>query len=377
MGSPAPTTKREGTGNMSRSYDQNLGTFMQALARELGSFEEALVKSGQRVAPTENQFELDMLRQFMPQFIDEGLRLDQRLAQGRMGADTQLLQDSGGYIDALRLADDRLNPEMARLRDASMPVFTQALQDFGPVGGLSPTQRAEIERSLARDNAESGVMSPTRQSTVESAMSFGSADDANRSNKIGQLNMLIDGALKAGTTFANPLRSFQLTEGAKAPTSTQTGFVGATKPLTGMGVGQQVLGETGQNIRHIQGLNANRTSTLQGIGNFGVAATSAVTGGQGCCFIFLEALNGPLPPYVRKCRDRYGMAMPECVAGYRKLSTWLVPMMRKFGFVKRLINFSMVMPIMKYGRFVVYREKEGRKYKPIFRAWMSIWKALN
>jgi len=96
--------------------------------------------------------------------------------------------------------------------------------------------------------------------------------------------------------------------------------------------------------------------------------------GLNCCFIFLEALNGELPWYVRKGRDMF--CSVERVRGYKKMASWLVPLMQKSRVVKHLVNLVMVKPFLVRGAWFyndTARKPVGRFLEPICEAWFKIW----
>jgi len=99
--------------------------------------------------------------------------------------------------------------------------------------------------------------------------------------------------------------------------------------------------------------------------------------GDVCCFIFMESLNGPLPWYVRKGRDDHQTV--NGVAGYRWMSNWLIPLMRKYTLVQKVVNATMVKPIMCYGRYKYCGENPrwGWAFKPVLHAWLGVWKTLG
>jgi hypothetical protein len=115
--------------------------------------------------------------------------------------------------------------------------------------------------------------------------------------------------------------------------------------------------------------NTQGTSSTQG---------SNVGGGISiCCFIFLEALNGDLPWFVRKCRDEF--CTGSRVSGYRRMSRWLVPAMRAWKTVAKLVNLSMVKPLMQFGGWL-YGEKGykfGWAFFPFVAFWFTVWHMMR
>jgi len=117
------------------------------------------------------------------------------------------------------------------------------------------------------------------------------------------------------------------------------------------------------------------TDNLQGRGSQNSTSLSFGTGlQQPCCFIFLEALNGVLPEYVRRGRDEHNT--PNRRAGYVWMSTWLVPLMKRHSFVKHLVNKLIVRPFLKHGAWV-YDKKGHRFWGPYCWMWFYIWSFLG
>ena len=113
----------------------------------------------------------------------------------------------------------------------------------------------------------------------------------------------------------------------------------------------------------------------------GRGSQSSSTGTWGanlCCFIFLEALNGTLPPVVRRARDVLGTNITR--RGYRRMANWLVPAMQKSRLVKWLVNHLMVLPLIEFGKG--YFGEENKKtmwkaYTPFKSFWFFVWNRLG
>lgn len=143
----------------------------------------------------------------------------------------------------------------------------------------------------------------------------------------------------------------------------------ATNPLDAYaamsGGGQQMVSNQGM-------LTSQPSGGGGGGGGSGIEALASM-----CCFIFLESLNGELPWYARKARDTRGTN--ATVRGYRWMSRWLVPAMRTWKFVRHLVNFFMVNPMLMVGEDY-YTEKKsllGKSLKPVVAFWFSVWTLLG
>jgi hypothetical protein len=90
-----------------------------------------------------------------------------------------------------------------------------------------------------------------------------------------------------------------------------------------------------------------------GGGGGGGAAAGAASSGGGCCFIFIEANGGTLDPLVREYRD--DLMTPRNRRGYYRLADKLVPWMRKNKLARKAVEWCMVNPMMKAGRW--YKER--------------------
>lgn len=159
----------------------------------------------------------------------------------------------------------------------------------------------------------------------------------------------------------------------------------------GQGIAQaqrDVIGQSQQAAQALIGNNAAQTGLLQPYQRTNSSGTSSGTGSsngsqtgfQGgvtlCCFIMLEGLNGELPWFVRKIRDEEGARSPEMVAGYRRLSAWLVPAMRTFDVVKRVVNALLVRPLVDVGAGMVGKGPVRWWHGPVRETWFQIFKSL-
>jgi hypothetical protein len=98
----------------------------------------------------------------------------------------------------------------------------------------------------------------------------------------------------------------------------------------------------------------------------------------GCCFIFLEALNGKLPWYIENARHDYYTGHRR--HGYKWMANWLVPAMRRFPLVRSAVNELVVRPFLRYGRWL-YKAPESRwpdfLWGPYCELWLAGWSFLG
>ena len=93
--------------------------------------------------------------------------------------------------------------------------------------------------------------------------------------------------------------------------------------------------------------------------------------GQWCCFIFIEADNGILDRIARRYRDEYGTE--EQKTGYKRMASWLVPLMREYKVVKDLVKWTMVKPMIAWGKAFYGENKWGHIFWPVAKGWLKIF----
>lgn len=97
----------------------------------------------------------------------------------------------------------------------------------------------------------------------------------------------------------------------------------------------------------------------------------------GCCFIFLEVLNGELPWFVREARDYY--CTENRRKGYVWMSSWLVPLMKKNKKVRGVVNALLVKPFIRFGTWRWMEPDEptfsrhGWMLWPYVQLWFKLW----
>jgi len=94
--------------------------------------------------------------------------------------------------------------------------------------------------------------------------------------------------------------------------------------------------------------------------------------GLTCCFIFLQALNGRLPWFVRVARDEF--CTPKRRNGYNWMACWLTPLMARSAIIAHLVNVFMIQPLLWFGTWY-YKDRgcKGWLASPIVWTWFKIW----
>lgn len=366
---PAPTTN-ESMASILEAYKNNLPGLSQVIQQELLPMAQAQQNASAAINPQQAQLQADLYAKYGPQLNQIGNQIAQQNAMSQATSDLNVLKGPGQElikqgIEAQRMADPEYYAARAQAGDAVKNLIGSI-----NLNGLSGSERAEVERSLNRDNAARGTgATPTATSTVANAMTFG--------NALGNKRSQMAQAIQTAGNFMGAARSgvdpFQVATGRSSTQNTgENKFTGLQDvSQAGLSFGNNVLNTAGQLQQTAMGINANRRDSVDRF--------SQVMGSLpnvSCCFNFFEALDGPLPWFVREERDRYYYSEPVVAKGYLWMSKWLVPLMQRSALVKELVRVLMVYPIVQRGGWLkcVDGYRHGWIYESTWRRWKSIWK---
>lgn len=258
------------------------------------------------------------------------------------------------------------DPFSSAYEASTTDAFIQRLNDsLGRLDGA--TVRGGTNHSaLLKGQATSDAMRQrgedlARQRGVDSGITLGSA------GLLNQLQQIISGQKLGATGALQGGNNAYIQQALEAGNQrTQRGAVATG----GLAQGARLRGEHNEAI----------TSDMSGQGTQNSSNFNWGTGASLCCFIFLEALNGEMPAYVRRGRDKH--QTPEGVRGYKWMASWLVPKMQRNRLVRWLVNYSIVKPIMAYGAWL-YDEKTEPGYRcgwcfaPVLYGWLGVWNVIG
>lgn len=351
---PSPT---EGEGQMMQEYAQYLPQVSAAQNAQVLPSSLAQLTAQQQV----NQGYQDIA--------------SQNAASGA-ASNTALLNGAGGQSAQAALALNReTNPDYYSAQDAASKGAASAVNSIN-LTGLSPGENASVERSLNQNNVGTGnlgLLNPTN--TISNAINFGGAFN----NKLGLMNSAVNTATGAANSASG-------NAGVNAPSIA----LGTSQTNQGSNntAGNSSLSSLSSNI--LSGLNSltntnlnnaakvNFANSPQGIaGSFG--AGNGLSGGSGCCFIFLQSYNGILPEHVRICRDYFYSLEPRIAKGYIRMAKYLVPIMKRSKLITSLVNKLMVTPITKYGGWLTNTPsyENCMKYSIYKKFWFKTWSILG
>lgn len=293
------------------------------------------------------------------------------MVQGRQAATQQNIaqQYAPGLAQLTRSTDQIVNPEYYKTMGTAN-TQAQNLMNSINLNGLSGSERAEVERSLGQSNTATGNLGlDNATNAVKNAMTFGSALQAKR-DALGSALQTATNVMAGSKQGFNPLATMSNSGGTNTG-STQ--FAGAGGGSQAYNFGNSTMGNVSMlgNTAANNYWQAQHANSIQG-------ANEALGINQICCFIMLQGLNGMLPAHVRVCRDYYYTTDHRVATGYKRMAKWLVPLMRRFPTVQRLVNAVMVQPIVRYGGWLTDTTgyEDGYKWRSVKNFWFAIWRML-
>ena len=305
---------------------------------------------------------LQQMGQYMPGYQQAGINA----ANTQAGATADLISGEGGRAannaNALSAA---INPEYYQGRNQVANASSQLMQSLGPLGGLGGGEMAAAERAINQGNVAGGNLGNNNpMNTVANAMNFGEFARQKQGivgNAIGQVNSTLPNMINPNfnpVALATGAGNTQGNVGLAQFNPQQGGPASLVSSAFGTNFSNSLFGYSGQPFS--AGHNASAGVSVGGGG-----------GGAGCCFIFMEAYSGNMPPSVRKCRDRYYVKFPTIATGYKRMAKWLVPLMRQSNVVRKLVWKIMVCPLTKHAEFVL--QKNNTPHRNVRKFWFTLW----
>ena len=106
-----------------------------------------------------------------------------------------------------------------------------------------------------------------------------------------------------------------------------------------------------------------------------ISGTAGSAMGSKCCFIFIE--GDRLTDNVRDLRDNLFPKGSPIEIGYRKMSSWLVPLMARNWFIKRIVRFIMLDPICNIADHYYGYNSWGWIFRPVGHFWKKVWERMG
>jgi len=380
--SPAPSTQ-ESMDSVMKAYANNLIPLIQSQVKAAQSYEPAMQQLRSEISPREQQLNLDLYKQFGPAFSQVSSDIARQNAEAQAATDLGVVSGTGRDLvrEAMKTQKEA-DPEAYRARELALANLEQlqgSLTD--PNAGLSGAERAEIDRSMARENFARGVgATPTATSTVANAMAFGQAGEARKAQRQSAIANAAQLAAGAVQPLSSRIDTFQLTTGRPAVNFGEQRTGGATQVgQESNAMGMNLFNNANQMRQQENQINASRKDTLDqvmgitsSIGNVAGAYKNA-----GCCWTFAEAYYGwaNIPDEVRVLRDlEYSLQKRE---GYRRMSRFLVPLMKKSSIVRSLVNTFLIKPVTSYANYYVHGKGMGWVFAPVTNVYFAVWEDMG
>lgn len=368
-GSPAPTTQ-ESMDEVMKAYTKNLLPMMQQQVAAAQQYEPAMQDLRAQISPKEQALNAQLYQQFGPEFARIGSQIARQNAEAQALTDLGVVSGTGRELvrEAMRTQKEA-DPEAYRAREIALANLENLNKSLiSPDAGLSGGERAEIERSLARENFARGTgATPTATSTVGNAMAFGQAGEARRQ----QRQSAIANAAQLATSAVQPLSSridtFQLTTGRPSVNQGEARTGGAREVgQESNAMGMNLFGNASQMRQQENQINAQRKSALDQF--------SQVMGSlPSCCWTFAEAYYGwdNIPDAVKVSRDLHYNARRR--EGYRMMSRFVVPRMQKSKLWRGVVNTLLIKPMTSHAEWYVNGKGLGWIFTPLQKFYLAVW----
>ena len=368
-GAPAPGTQ-ESMAEVMKAYRENIIPMIQQQVTAARQYEPEMQKLREEISPREQQLNADLYRQFGPQFARTGSDIARQNAQAQAETDLGIVSGTGRELvrEAMRTQKEA-DPEAYRARELALANLEQlqgSLTD--PNAGLSGAERAEIDRSLARENFARGTgATPTATSTVSNAMAFGQAGEARKAQRQSAIANAAQLAAGAVQPLSSRIDTFQLTTGRPSVNQGEARTGGAREVgQESNAMGMNLFGNASQMRQQENQINAQRKSALDQF--------SQVMGSlPSCCWTFAEAYYGwdNIPDSVRVSRDLH--YTPQRREGYRMMSRFLVPKMQQSKVWRAIVNALLIKPMTSHAEWYVNGKGFGWMFSPLQKTYLAVW----
>lgn len=265
-GDPPPQGTYETTRQMLEAFTQYLPQLIQGVNAQTKPTAQAQLSADEAVSPGYAALQNQLYKKYGPEAnkIGSDISSQNMLAQARN--ENATLVGPGGDLAKNALSLERtIDPEFFNQRgqlDNSLSRLQNSIDLDGNLGGGS---RAEIERSLNRDNSSKGNDNPSNINTVQNALRFGQAGEARKNQQQQALTSVINigaGYLPASRAGIDPL---QVAIGRSSSGNTGDQRLQANQQGTGANANQTAnnfLGQIGQFSTQRNDIESRRRDSL-------------------------------------------------------------------------------------------------------------------
>jgi hypothetical protein len=353
-----------------KAYRENIIPMIQQQVAAARQYEPEMQKLREEISPREQALNARLYEQFGPEFARIGSDIARQNAQAQAETDLGIVSGTGRELvrEAMRTQREA-DPEAYRARELALANLEQlqgSLTD--PNAGLSGAERAEIDRSMARENFARGVgATPTATSTVSNAMAFGGAGEARKQQRQSAIANAAQLAAGSVQPLSSRIDTFQLTTGRPSINQGEA-RTGAAREVgqESNAMGMNLFGNASQMRQQENQINAQRKTALDQF--------SQVMGSlPSCCWTFAEAYYGweNIPDAVKVSRDLH--YTPRIREGYRMMSRFLVPRMRESKVWRAVVNALLIKPMTAHAEWYVNGKGFGWIFSPLQKTYLALW----
>ena len=368
------TSPSESTASVLSQYAKYLPGLINATSSQIPATAQNQLNATLNTQPLYNALNLQQAQNYSVPLAEVGQ--DVQRSNALAGANINLEQMQGPGGAAAREADKiarETNPNYYKVQDASSTQAKNLVNSIN-LNGLSMGEQAAAERSLNQSNVATGNLGiDNATNAVSNAMNFGNAYN----QKLGMMGNALGAANGVATSAQNTgFNGVNIAMGqpnASTMSNFGTGQFSNTNAGTQNGSSNNAFNFGGGMLGNMFNSNNALTSAAASQSN---ATSPAAYLGAVCCFIFLEAYQGSLPSFIRKSRDKYYSLQPDIATGYRRMSSWLVPAMKRYSTVRWLTWHLIVRPITLHLSFV-NGVSSVRKGKRTTHFWLRVWSIMG
>lgn len=368
-GSPAPGTQ-ESMAEVMKAYRENIIPMIQQQVAAARQYEPEMQKLREEISPKEQALNKRLYEEFGPEFARIGSQIARQNAQAQAETDLGIVSGTGRELVREAMKTQReADPEAYRARELALQNLEKlqgSLTD--PNAGLSGAERAEIDRSMARENFARGTgATPTATSTVANAMAFGQAGEARKAQRQSAIANAAQLAAGSVQPLSSRIDTFQLTTGRPSINQGEA-RTGAVREVgqESNAMGMNLFGNASQMRQQENQINAQRKTALDQF--------SQVMGSlPSCCWTFAEAYYGweNIPDAVKVSRDLH--YTPRIREGYRMMSRFLVPRMQRSKVWRAVVNALLIKPMTAHAEWYVNGKGFGWMFSPLQKTYLALW----
>jgi hypothetical protein len=369
-GSPVIPNTQESMASVMQAYRDNLIPMIQNQIQAAQAYEPAMQTLREQISPREQALNAQLYGQYGPEFARIGSQIARQNAEAQAATDLGVVSGTGRDLVREAMKTQReADPEAYRARELALANLEQlqgSLTD--PNAGLSGAERAEIDRSMARENFARGTgATPTATSTVSNAMAFGQAGEARKAQRQSAIANAAQLAAGAVQPLSSRIDTFQLTTGRPSVNQGEARTGGAREVgQESNAMGMNLFGNASQMRQQENQLNAQRKTALDQF--------SQVMGSlPSCCWTFAEAYYGwaNIPDAVKVSRDLH--YTPRIREGYRMMSRFLVPRMQRSKLWRAAVNALLIKPMTAHAEWYVNGKGFGWMFSPLQKTYLALW----